>query len=82
MDEFRAEKELNLGTGPTDASCLRREPTLIVSKEKTLQADGPIPGRRKALDQVGTSRKGLRPGADADKLIGIEDVLAGVRGDP
>jgi len=43
---------------------------------KTLQADGPIPGGRKALDQVGTSRKGLRPGADAGKLIGIEDVLA------
>ena len=38
-------------------------------------ADGPIPGRRKAPDHVGTSRKGVRPGAVAGKLIGIEDVL-------
>ncbi len=35
----------------------------IVSKEKTLLAEGPIPERRQALGQVGTSRKGLRPGA-------------------
>src|SRR5271166_2269079 len=38
-------------------------------------ADGPIPGRRKALDQVGTSRKGVRSGAVAGRPIGIEDVL-------
>ena len=47
-----------------------------------IQADGPIPGRRKALDQVGTSRKGLRPGADADNLIGIEDVLVACEATP
>jgi len=45
-------------------------------------ADGPIPGRRKALDQVGTSRKGVRPGADAGKLIGIEDVLVACEATP
>src|SRR5271165_4955418 len=45
-------------------------------------ADGPIPGRRKALDQVGTSRKGGRPGADAGKLIDIEDVLAACEATP
>jgi len=45
-------------------------------------ADGPIPGRRKALDQVGTSRKGVRPGADAGKLIGIEDVLEACEATP
>ncbi len=45
-------------------------------------ADGPIPGRRKALDQVGTSWKGVRPGADAGKLIGIEDVLVACEATP
>src|SRR5271166_4767632 len=45
-------------------------------------ADGPIPGRRKALDQVGTSRKGVRPGADAGRLIGIEDVLVACEATP
>lgn len=47
-----------------------------------IQTDRPIANRRKALDQVGTSRKGLRPGADAGKLIGIEDVLAACEATP
>ena len=54
----------------------------IVSKEKTLLAEGPIPERRQALGQVGTSRKGLRPGADAGKPIGIEEALASCEATP